>query len=208
MTTTEESGATKNGGRVVSVELPGFGSLQCRKPNKEEYDRYLKKVSDRRSGPGNRELAQCCAVSHSPEEAADLIGKFPGVASKLAAALEREAGSDSGIDVDFDAREITVTLKDGKELVFGAADVDQWESFEESLDESLDDKDIHPAERYRSLLSDLHKGKEEDLLLAFSVWPAFPPLVVSRGIAQLAGFRLQVDVKKLEPASEPQDARS
>ena len=114
---------------VLTVKLCGE-EIRFSRPSAKQWDRFVGQVMRGERGPGSRELAACCCVSHEPEAAGDLLKRAPAAIRKIADAIAENGGGDTCEPVEGEGGSFVVTAPDGEAFTVGAPDFDQWERIE------------------------------------------------------------------------------
>jgi hypothetical protein len=167
----------------IETTLPGGEVYSARPPSPEQWARFIGHVNAGNMRIGFRELAQVCATSHTPEEAAALLAKYPGATKPLGNAIASLAKSDDESVVE--GQEITLG-----DIRFRAPTLDEWEDFQEAA--GVKNSDEHAlALALLEKLSD-SPGK---MLARAAEHPGDVQEVMS-DVTAIAGMQIKIAVKK------------
>ncbi len=167
----------------IETTLPGGEVYTAIPPNAAQWARFIGHLGRNDLRVGFRELAQVCCSSHSPEDAAALLAKYPGAIKPIAEAIGELAVDDNEVT----AEEQTVLFAD---MRFRAPSLDEWEDLQEASGKPKSDQHALAL----ALLVKLCDAPGKFQAHAES----FPGDVqyVMREVTKITGMQVQIAVKK------------
>lgn len=177
---------------VLSAKLPNGETLELAKPDTEQWDRYLDKLSRGQDLVGKRELVQVCCISHAPDKETgriQILDKLPALIKKLTDKLDSVCGGDFEVQVDGESSTVTVSDDVGS-VVFSGPNIDEWER----LQESLEDRRKRLGPTLRGFLETLADSPPDAAKLFERHCAIIGP--ISRAVGEIAGTEITVEVKK------------
>lgn len=176
---------------TIETKFPNGVVFAARGPSIAEWDRYIAKALKGEREVGRRELIQLCATSHSTEETAGLLARYPGAIKELSDSLdqigqgdlfEREDWPETGDEISVDFRDQTV--------LFRVPTGDEWSSFQSQLSEAK----TNGGAVFRDWVKGL--ANQEGVASAmFEAWPSSVQIISDR-IGKLIGLGIKVTIKK------------
>jgi hypothetical protein len=167
----------------IETTLPGGEVYTAIPPTAAQWARFIGHVNAGNQRVGFRELAQVCASSHSPEEAAELLAKYPGAIRPLGEAIAELSTGAEESKVDGDS----VVFLD---MRFRAPSLDEWEDFQEAISKKGADQHALALELLEKLSSapgamtaraSIHPGDVQE---------------VTADVTRIAGMQIKIAVKK------------
>lgn len=165
----------------IEVGLPDGRTFEATCPTAEQWDRYLDKLMRGDELPGRRELVQVCASSCTPEEAVEIVRRYPGMVRPVSDALSELSASGADIEPgDGSVSVCGVTVR--------APDVDAWEAVQAASKKQGGGRAIREA--VTSWADD-----PEAAAVAFREVPGAPALAFAE-LGRMVGTQVSIRVKK------------
>jgi hypothetical protein len=172
---------------TVETKLPNGVRFEARAPSTDEYDRLMGKLKAGQTAVGQREFVQLCAVSHSPEDASQLLAKYPGIIGPLATALDGLATGDASEAIT--TNESAATLHG---ITYRAPDLTEWEEWQGIIQTA---KNSEFSERMRDLVVKLAGEQAPEARVFLTKFPGAAHVILTT-VADLVGANAEIVVKK------------
>lgn len=180
--------ATRGG---LKFEIAGI-EIEVQSPDSSTWDRYMDKLQRGHDGPARRELLMSCAVSHSPEQVAEIVKRYPALPKRLSKSIGDLAGEN--IDIVTDVKECTaVAVVNDEPVTFHGPDLDDWERIQGSLE------DPSPKDRVGDILRGAGEACADDKVAFAAAVAAKPGIAYPVFVAlnTIAGGEVDIVVKNV-----------
>lgn len=168
---------------TIETTLPGGEIYSAKPPTAEQWAHFIGHNNQGNLRVGFRELAQVCSTSHSPEDAAALLAKYPGAIRPLGEAIAGLSTGDDEPKVDGDS----VAFVD---MRFRTPTLEEWDEFQEAIAPK-------GADQHKLALELLEKLSDSPgKMTARAMMHPGDVQEVTAEVTKIAGMQVKISVKK------------